>query len=142
MPCACSAKIARLWMSPEACSSTRQPRATTSKRCKTGGLDGLLQMSYAENALDAKQLAELGPHLRDFLHLTAESVASSVEKRWGVGYTLSGMTAVRHRLGYVCRKAKLEPGKQRSRECRLGYRCLQQRSSLAVRCTGQCKTVA
>ena len=83
------------------------------KRYKKGGVDGLLRMSYvgSEARLDAAQLAELDAHLQDRLHLTAESVARWVAERWGVRYTASGMTAVLHRLGYVYKKAKLEPGK-------------------------------
>ena len=83
------------------------------KRYKQGGLHELLRMSYvgSEALLDAAQLAELDAHLQSHLHLTAESVARWVEQRWGVRYTASGMTAVLHRLGYVYKKAKLEPGK-------------------------------
>jgi transposase len=83
------------------------------KRYVKGGLDGLLRMSYvgSEALLDATQLAELDAHLQDRLHLTAESVGRWVEQRWGVRDTGSGMTAVLHRLGYVYKKAKLEPGK-------------------------------
>jgi transposase len=83
------------------------------KRYKKGGLDGLLRMGYvgSEALLDAAQLAELDAHLQDRLHLTADSVARWVEQRWGVRYTPSGMTAVLHRLGYVYKKAKVEPGK-------------------------------
>lgn len=83
------------------------------KRYKKTGLEGLLRMSYvgSEALLDAAQLAELDLHLHSHLYLTAEAVARLVEQRWGVRYTLSGMTAVLHRLGYVYKKAKLEPGK-------------------------------
>lgn len=83
------------------------------KRFKKGGLAGLLRMSYvgSEALLDETQLAELDLHLHRHLYLTAESVARFVAQRWGVRYTPSGMTAVLHRLGYVYKKAKLEPGK-------------------------------
>ncbi len=83
------------------------------KRYKKGGLDGLLRMSYigSEALLDDTQLLELDDHLQSHLYLTAEAVARHVQKRWGVRYTPSGMTAVLHRLGYVYKKAKLEPGK-------------------------------
>lgn len=83
------------------------------KRYKKGGLDDLLRMSYvgSEALLDDDQLAELDAHLQDRLYLTAQAVARYVAQRWGVRYTLSGMTAVLHRLGYVYKKAKLEPGK-------------------------------
>jgi transposase len=83
------------------------------KRYKKGGITGLLRMSYIgrEALLNDLQLAELELHLRTHLYLTAEAVARYVEKQWGVRYTPSGMTAVLHRLGYVYKKAKLEPGK-------------------------------
>jgi transposase len=83
------------------------------KRYKKGGVTGLLRMSYIgrEALLNDLQLAELERHLRTHLYLTAEAVARYVEKQWGVRYTQSGMTAVLHRLGYVYKKAKLEPGK-------------------------------
>jgi transposase len=83
------------------------------KRYKKTGIDGLLRMSYvgSEALLNATQLAELDLHLQSHLYLTAEAVARFVEERWQVRYTPSGMTAVLHRLGYVYKKAKLEPGK-------------------------------
>jgi transposase len=83
------------------------------KRYKNGGLDALLRMNYvgSEALLDDSQLEELRAHLRTHLYPTAESVARWVQKRWGVSYTASGMTAVLHRLGYVYKQATLEPGK-------------------------------
>jgi transposase len=88
------------------------------KRYKKGGVDELLRMSYvgSEALLNDDQLAELDAHLRDHLYLTALAVARFVEQRWGVRYTVSGMTAVLHRLGYVYKKAKLEPGQHPDRE--------------------------
>ena len=82
------------------------------KRYRQGGLDGLLRMSYvgSEALLDAAQLAQLDAHLSSHLYLSAAAVARHVEKYWGVRYTLSGITAVLHRLGYTYKKAKLEPG--------------------------------
>jgi len=82
------------------------------KRYRQGGLDGLLRMSYvgSEALLDAAQLAQLDAHLSGHLYLSAAAVARHVEKYWGVRYTLSGITAVLHRLGYTYKKAKLEPG--------------------------------
>jgi transposase len=84
-----------------------------SKRYKQGGLDELLRMSYvgSEALLNATQLKALDAHLQDRLYDTAQAVARYVEARWGVHYSASGMTAVLHRLGYVHKKAKLEPGK-------------------------------
>jgi transposase len=83
------------------------------KRYKGGGVAELLRMSYvgSEALLDPAQMAELDAHLRTHLYLTAEAVARWVAQRWGVRYTLSGMTMVLHRLGYAYKKAKLTPGK-------------------------------
>jgi transposase len=82
------------------------------KRYRQGGLEQLLRMSYvgSEAWLEASQLRELDGHLQEHLYDTAEAVARYVERRWGVRYSASGMTAVLHRLGYVHKKAKLEPG--------------------------------
>lgn len=83
------------------------------KRYKRGGVDELLRMSYvgSEALLNATRLQALDGHLKDHLYDTAEAVARYVKKRWGVHDTASGMAAVLHRLGYVHKKAKLEPGK-------------------------------
>ena len=83
------------------------------KHYKKGGVEELLRMNHigSEALLDEVQLSVLDAHLQEHLHETAESVARWVEKRWGVRYTPSGMTAVLHRLGYSYKKAKLVPGK-------------------------------
>ena len=82
------------------------------KRYKDGGVKGLLRMSYvgSEALLNAEQLRLLEAQLQTRVYATAENVARYVEQRWGVRYTASGMTAVLHRLGYVYKKPKLQPG--------------------------------
>ena len=83
------------------------------QRFRAGGITALLHMNYvgSEAWLDTQQLQELDQHLRGTLYLTAAEVAGYVQARWGVCYTLSGMTALLHRLDYVYKKATLEPGK-------------------------------
>ena len=83
------------------------------KRYQKGGVDELLRMSYvgSEALLDAGQLRALDEHLRDTVYQTAAEVARYVKDRWRVCYTPSGMAAVLHRLGYVYKKPKLQPGK-------------------------------
>ena len=83
------------------------------KRYQKGGVDELLRMSYvgSEALLDAGQLRALDEHLRETVYQTAAEVARYVKDEWGVSYTPSGMTAVLHRLGYVYKKPKLQPGK-------------------------------
>jgi transposase len=93
------------------------------QRFREGGITALLHMNYvgSEAWLDAQQLQELDQHLRSTLYLTAAEVAGYVEKRWRVCYTLSGMTALLHRLGYVYKKATLEPGKHPAPEVQQAF---------------------
>lgn len=88
------------------------------KRYKKGGVAELLHMSYvgSEALLTAEQLCALDAHLQSEVYQTAAEVARYVEKRWHVRYTPSGMTALLHRLGYVYKKPKLQPGKHPSVE--------------------------
>jgi transposase len=93
------------------------------QRFREGGITALLHMNYvgSEAWLDAQQLQELDQHLRSTLYLTAAEVAGYVEERWRVCYTLSGMTALLHRLGYVYKKATLEPGKHPAPEVQQAF---------------------
>lgn len=83
------------------------------KRYQRGGLAGLLHVAYrgSDCELDGAQLAELDAHLQGELYLSAKDVAAWVEETFGVADTISGMTAVLHRLGFVYKKPKLVPGK-------------------------------
>ena len=86
------------------------------QRFRAGGITALLHLNYvgSEAWLDAQQMPELDQHLRGTLYLTATAVAGYVQERWGVCYTLSGMTALLHRLGYVYKKATLEADQELS----------------------------
>lgn len=83
------------------------------KRYRLGGIDALVRMNYvgSEALLSPEQLSELEAHLNTQLQLSAAGVVRWVKERWGVEYTISGMTALLHRLGYVYKKPKLLPGK-------------------------------
>lgn len=93
------------------------------KRYQRGGVDALLRMRYvgSEGLLNALQLQALDAHLRTHLYDTAAAVARYVKDRWGVGYTVSGMTAVLHRLGFVHKQAQLEPGKHPAAEVQQAF---------------------
>jgi transposase len=93
------------------------------QRFREGGITALLHMNYvgSEAWLDAQQLQELDQHLRSTLYLTAAEVAGYVEERWRVCYTLSGMTALLHRLGYIYKIATLEPGKHPAPEVQQAF---------------------
>jgi len=83
------------------------------KRYQQGGLAGLLHVAYrgSDCELSEADLAILDAHLQDQLYLSAKEVAAWVEETFAVAYTVSGMTALLHRLGYVYKKPKLVPGK-------------------------------
>jgi len=83
------------------------------KRYQQGGLSGLLHVAYrgSDCELSEADLAILDAHLQDQLYLSAKDVAAWVEETFAVAYTVSGMTALLHRLGYVYKKPKLVPGK-------------------------------
>jgi len=70
-------------------------------------------MSYAgsEALLGSAQLRALDEHLQSKVYETAAEGARYVEQRWGVRYTARGMAALLHRLGYVHKQPKLQPGK-------------------------------
>jgi len=83
------------------------------KRYQHDGLPGLLHLAYrgSDCELGAGELAVLEAHLQTQLYLTAKDVAAWVEETFAVAYTVSGMTALLHRLGFVYKKPKLVPGK-------------------------------
>ena len=83
------------------------------KRYQQGGLPGLLQVAYrgSDCELGETELAVLDAHLQTELYLSAKDVAAWVQASFGVVYTISGMTALLHRLGFVYKKPKLVPGK-------------------------------
>lgn len=83
------------------------------KHYRRGGVEQLLRMNYtgSEALLDDAQLAELDEHLQSHLYHSAEGVLRWVKKKYGVTYSISGMTAVLRRLGYRYKKPKLVPGK-------------------------------
>ncbi|MFZ1576617.1 MAG: winged helix-turn-helix domain-containing protein, partial [Chromatiaceae bacterium] len=83
------------------------------KRYQPGGLAELLRLSFigSEALLADAEWCELDAHRHLQRHLTVASVVHWVAERFGVRYSQSGMTALRHRLRYVDKKAKLIPGK-------------------------------
>ena len=83
------------------------------KRYRQEGLAGLQHLAYRGSAceLDEAALAVVEGHLQTELYLSAKDVAAWVQETFGIAYTVSGMTALLHRLGFVYKKPKLVPGK-------------------------------
>ena len=61
--------------------------------------------------LSEEQLAELALDLEKTPFLTSAQVCEHVNSRYGVAYSLSGITATLHRLGFSYRKPKVVPTK-------------------------------
>lgn len=83
------------------------------RRYKKGGIEGLGRDKYkgSEGYLNQAQLRTLDEHLQAHTYLRVEDVIVYVQKRFGVSYTVRGMTDCLHRLGFAYKKPKLVPGK-------------------------------
>ena len=64
--------------------------------------------------LSNDQIAELKVHLSSKIYLTAESVCSYVLERYTVPYTPKGMVKLLKRTGFVYKKPKIVPGKEKT----------------------------
>lgn len=80
-------------------------------RYRRGGLGALRKDNYSGGLsyFNAVEVGELDTHLQE--HLTVQEVVTYVENRFGVAYTLSGMTDRLKRPGFVYKKPKVVPGK-------------------------------
>lgn len=78
-----------------------------------GGLDILIADCYIgrKPTLTAKQEHFLKLHLRIRTYLTTQEVAVYVTDRFGIKYSVGGMTKLLHRLGFAYKKPKVVPGK-------------------------------
>lgn len=95
-----------------------------------GGLDDLISDHYTgrKSTLTTGQVHFLKLHLRIRTYLTTQDVAVYVADRFGVNYSVAGMTKLLHRLGFAYKKPKVVPGKadaQKQAEFLKSYRELQ-----------------
>ena len=77
------------------------------------GLTDYLADGYipCSGKLSEAQAQELSWHLEEYLYEDAASVCLHVEEEFGVVYSVSGMTDLLHRLGFVYKKTKAVPQK-------------------------------
>jgi len=61
--------------------------------------------------LTKEQEKQLGDHLDEYLYPDAKSICAYVKERFGVDYSVAGMTDVLKRLGFVYKKSKSVPAK-------------------------------
>ncbi|NRA68105.1 MAG: IS630 family transposase [Pseudobacteriovorax sp.] len=83
------------------------------RRYEEGGIEKLVNDHYIGRValLDEQQLAELSEELASQVFPTTKAVIELVEQRFGVGYTIGGMTSLLHRLGFSYKKPKGVPAK-------------------------------
>jgi transposase len=83
------------------------------KRYKENGIKGLLRVMYkgTESKLSQKQLKQFDKHLKNTTYLKVEEIVHYVKKAFSKKYSISGMTDLLHRMGFVYKKPKVVPGK-------------------------------
>jgi transposase len=83
------------------------------RRYEEGGIERLLNDHYMGRValLDEQQVAELSKELSSQVYPTAKDVIELVEQRFGITYTVGGMTSLLHRLGFSYKKPKGVPAK-------------------------------
>ncbi len=100
-------------------------------RYRRGGIDKLLKDEYSGGLsyLSVVERQELEAHLRAHTYLNTQQIIRYVERRYGVHYSVSGMTDLLHALGFTYKKPKIVPGKadpQAQKDFLEGYEKLKQ----------------
>jgi transposase len=77
------------------------------------GMDALLVDDYqgSDPKLSVKQLRSFTEHLEQHIYLSAKEICAHVQGRYGVTYTVTGITDLLHRLNFTYKKPKHIPGK-------------------------------
>ena len=83
------------------------------RRYEEGGIEKLLNDYYMgrSSLLSDDQVSELIDELSSKVYPTTKSLIELVEARFGVRYTVGGMTSLLHRLGFSYKKPKGVPAK-------------------------------
>jgi len=82
-------------------------------RYEAGGLKNLLKNHYKGKKVKLlkREQEDLLKHIDTELYMTVRSIINYVKKKYRVIYSLSGMTDLLHRMGFVYKKPKVIPGK-------------------------------
>lgn len=83
------------------------------KGYQNNGLKKYLESGYIPycGRLSEEQEILLSNHLEEFMYLKAEQICQYVAAEFGISYTVSGMTALLHKLGFVYKQTKKVPAK-------------------------------
>lgn len=83
------------------------------KLYEEGGVDRLccdeLKGSYCR--ISEELLDDLRKHLEENLYSTTAEIVAYIEETYAISYSISGMTDLLHRIGFVYKKTKIVPGK-------------------------------
>jgi transposase len=77
------------------------------------GVKGLMRDLYVGSKpwLFEEELKQLEEFLEEYVCISAKEVCMYVKENFGLEYTVNGMTALLHRMGFVYKKPKIVPGK-------------------------------
>jgi transposase len=81
------------------------------KKYRNGGFKALLETFHLGgfSKLSIEQISALTHELDNKIYLSTKDICFYVQDRFGISYTISGMTDLLHRLDYVYKKPKLVP---------------------------------
>jgi transposase len=83
------------------------------KRYVDGGILGLVTDTYSgkRSHLNDKEKEQLSNYLQSKICMDTKEVAAYIQKNFDVTYSISGVTALLHSMGFTYKKAKPVPGK-------------------------------
>ncbi len=83
------------------------------RQFQTHGIDGLLECRYTggQSSLTSVQEQQLSKFLDKNTQRTAKEIREHILMRYGVRYSVIGVTKLLHRLGFTYKKPKIVPGK-------------------------------
>lgn len=83
------------------------------KAYREGGLEGLLEVRFqgGQCHLTQEQVTQLDDHLQDHLYTHVRDIRQYIQMTFGVTYSISGVTQLLKRIGFVYKKPKHVPGK-------------------------------
>ena len=83
------------------------------KKYKDKGFERFVKDNYLkyQGKLRTEQLIELEKHLKLNLYIDSQSICDYVLDKYEIHYTVSGMTKLLHRLGFVYKQTKAVPSK-------------------------------
>jgi transposase len=88
------------------------------KRYVEGGIFGLVTDTYTGKRchLTDKEKEQLSSHLQSKICMDSKEVVTYIQKKFDVTYSVSGVTALLHSMGFTYKKTKAVPGKAKKED--------------------------